>query len=119
MSRYMWVDARKADGFEIKAACQVAEVSTSTYYDFKAREGLGPTEAEWDEAILVNEIIDVHRYLDDTYGSPRMTDELRDRGFGVTHKQVERLMAENGLYAKDGRRRKLRTTIPDISAPPN
>ena len=63
-------------------------------------------------------MIDVHRDLDDTYGSPRMTDELRDRGFGVNHKRVERLMAQNGLYAKDGRRRKLRTTIPDISARP-
>ena len=27
-------------------------------------------------------------------------------------------MADNGLYAKDGRRRKVRTTIPDVSAPP-
>jgi hypothetical protein len=47
-----------------------------------------------------------------------VTDELRDRGFGVNHNRVERLMAQNGLCAKDGRRRKLRTTIPDISAPP-
>jgi len=27
-------------------------------------------------------------------------------------------MAENGIYATDGRRRKVRTTIPDVSAPP-
>ena len=47
-----------------------------------------------------------------------MTEELRRRGFGVNHKRVERLMADNGLYAKDGRRRKVRTTIPDVSAPP-
>ena len=37
MSRYMWVDARKAEGFEVKAACQAAEVPTSSYYDFKVR----------------------------------------------------------------------------------
>jgi transposase InsO family protein len=47
-----------------------------------------------------------------------MTDELRDRGCCVNHKRVERLMAEEGLHAKDGRRRKVRTTIPDVTAPP-
>jgi len=118
MSRYGWVDSRKAEGFEVKAACQVAGVSTSAYYDFKAREAAGPSEADWEEALLINEIHLVHDHLDDTYGSPRMTDELCDRGFCVNHKRVERLMAENGLYARDGRRRKLRTTIPDVSAPP-
>ena len=60
----------------------------------------------------------VHDELDDTYGSPRMTDELRDRGFCDNHKRVERLMSEYGLHAQDGRRRKVRTTIPDVSAPP-
>lgn len=118
MSRYAWVDARKADGFDVKTACGVAEVSTSAYYDFKIREAAGPSPAEWDEALLVNQIVDFHAQVDDTYGSPRMTSELKGRGKKVNHKRVERLMAENGLYAKDGRRRKIRTTIPDISAPP-
>jgi hypothetical protein len=88
MSRYCWVDSRKAEGFEVKAACKVAGVSTSAYYDFKTRQAYGPTWAEWEEAILINEIIDVHCHLDDTYGSPRVTDELRERGFCVNHKRV-------------------------------
>ena len=70
---------------------------------------------EWDEAIVVNEISDVHHGHDDTYGSPRMIGELRRRGFCDNHTQVERLMAENGIYAKDGRRKKVRTTIPDLT----
>ena len=118
MSRYRWVDSQKAAGFEVAAACAVAEVSTSAYYGWQAKVAAGPTEAEWDEAMLINEMHDVHAHLDDTYGSPRMTDEVKDRGFCVNHKRVERLMAENGLYARDGRRRKVRTTIPDVSAPP-
>lgn len=118
MSRYRWVDSQRAEGFEVTAACTVAEVSTSAYYGWHARVAAGPSEAEWDEAILVNEMHQVHDHLDDTYGSPRMTDELRARGFCVNHKRIERLMNENGLRAKDGRRRKLRTTIPDVSAPP-
>jgi transposase InsO family protein len=118
VTRYRWIDSQKADGLPVAAACRVAEVSDSAYYDWVNRAAAGATEAEWDEAILVNAIYDVHHHLDDTYGSPRMTDELRRRGFDVNHKRVERLMADNGLYAKDGRRRKVRTTIPDVSAPP-
>jgi putative transposase len=118
VSRYHHVSAMKAEGFPIEAACEAAEVSTSAYYDWLATRAVGPTEAGWDEAIVVNEIVDIHLNVDDTYGSPRMTDELRRRGRCVNHKRVERLMADNGLYAKDGRRRKVRTTIPDVSAPP-
>jgi transposase-like protein len=115
--RYRHVSAMKAEGFPVEAACEAAEVSTSAFYDWLARSA-GPTDAEWDEALLINEIRRVHDELDDTYGSPRMTDVLRDRGFCANHKRVERVMAENDIYAQDGRRKKVRTTIPDVSAPP-
>jgi transposase InsO family protein len=36
----------------------------------------------------------------------------------VNHKRVEHIVREHALYAKDARRRKCRTTIPDVSAPP-
>lgn len=118
MSRYRHVSAMKAEGFPVQAACAAAEISTSAYYDWVAKVAGGPSEAERDEALLINEIMNVHRHLDDTYGSPRMTGELGRRGHCVNHKRVERLMAENAIYARDGRRKKVRTTIPDVSAPP-
>ena len=117
MSRYRFVSTMKAEGFPVLAACEVAEVSTSAYYEWLERS-LAPSLEEWDEAHLVNEMHDVHRHLDDTYGSPRMTGELRRRGYCVNHKRVERLMVDNGIVAADARRKKLRTTIPDLSAPP-
>jgi putative transposase len=117
VTRYRHVSAMKAVGYSVKAACRAAEVSTSAYYDWVVRSS-APSEAEWTEALVINEIHRVHDHLDDTYGSPRMTDELRDRGFCVNHKRVERLMADNGIYARDGRRKKVRTTIPDVTAPP-
>jgi putative transposase len=107
-----------AEGFPVQAACEAAEVSTSAYYDWMAKVAAGPSAAEWDEALVINEMHDVHAHHDDTYGSPRMTTELRRRGFCVNHKRTEALMAENGIVAQDGRRRKLRTTIPDVTAPP-
>lgn len=51
-------------------------------------------------------------------GTRRSGTSLRRRGYCVNHKRTERLMADNGLFAKDGRRKKLRTTIPDVTAPP-
>ena len=117
MSRYRHVSAMKAAGFPVVAACDAAEVSPSAYYDWVAKSA-GPTGADWDEALVVNEIRKVHEQLDDSYGSPRMTSELRDRGFCCNHKRVERLMTLYGIYAKDGRRKKVRTTIPDVCAPP-
>jgi putative transposase len=117
VTRYRWIDARKAEHFPVAAACATAGVSASAYYEWAERSA-APTEADWDEAILVNEMYEIHFGHDDTYGSPRMRDELARRGFSVNHKRVERLMAAYGLYAQDGRRKKCRTTIPDVSAPP-
>ena len=118
MSRYRFVSTMKAEGFPVAAACEVAEVSTSAYYDCAAKVRSGPSAVEWVEALVVNETRDVHAHHDGTYGSPRMTTELRRRGFCLNHKRTERLMAENGIVAADGRRKKVRTTIPYVTAPP-
>jgi hypothetical protein len=76
VSRCRHVPAMKAQVFPIAAACEAAEVSTSAYYDWLARLAR-PSDAEWNEAILIEEMHNVHRHLDDSFGSPRMTDELR------------------------------------------
>jgi hypothetical protein len=89
MKRYRWIDARKAEGFPITAACEVAEVATSSFYAWCQRSA-APTDAEWDEAVLVNAMVDLHRDSDATYGSPRMTPALRRQGFCVNHKRTER-----------------------------
>ena len=111
MSRYRHVDAMKAEGFPVRAACEAAEVSTSAYYDWKAKEVAGPSGAEVEEAHLVNEIFDIHAETDKTYGSPRVTAEPRRRGYCVNHKRVERLMAGHDIVGITPRRF-VRTTLP-------
>jgi putative transposase len=117
VSRYRFVSTMKAEGFPVQAACEAAEVSASAYYEWAARVAAGPTAAEWHEAHLVNEIHDVHHRHDDTYGSPRMTSELRRRGYCANRKRVARLMADNGIVAAAPRRR-VRTTLPAKLAEP-
>ncbi len=117
MSRYRFVSTMKAEGFPIDAACEAAEVSTSAYYEWLQRAA-GPTEAELDEAYLINRIRDIHADSDSTYGSPRVNAALRRRGYCVNHKRTERLMAENAIVGVTPRRRTPRTTMAAEGAPP-
>lgn len=117
MTRYRWVAARKAEGFPITAACKVAEVSTTAFDDWRRRGAAGPTDAECAEAALVAVIREIHDETDGTYGEPRMTPELRDRGWAVNHKRVERLMRVHGIVGVHKPPR-VRTTIPAEHAPP-
>jgi transposase InsO family protein len=93
------------------------QVSTSDYYEWRGNHER-PSERDLDEAYLVNEIHAIHDHFDDSYGSPRLTNELAARGYYANHKRVERLVATYGLYATDARRRRVRTTVADLWAPP-
>lgn len=111
MTRYRWVLDRKAEGFPITMACKVAEVSRQAFNDWRRKRAAGPTDAGLDEEVLVAEMRKIHDESDATYGQPRMTPELRDRGFVVNHKRVERLMRVHGIIGVH-KAPKVRTTIP-------
>jgi putative transposase len=115
--RYAWVAARKAEGFPTMAACEVADVSRQAFYDWRARENAEPTEAEVAEADLVEEMREIHDEFDETYGSPRMTVELGNRGRRVNRKRVERLVRVHGIVGVH-KPAKVRTTIPVEEAAP-
>lgn len=117
MTRYRWVDSRKAEGFMVTDACAVAQVSTSAFYAWHATASCGPTAAELEEAYLINAIVDVHRDSGGSYGAPRVTAALRRAGWRINRKRVERLMRTNDIVGLH-QRRKLRTTIPAEQAPP-
>lgn len=117
MTRYCWVAARKVEGFPTTTACEVADVSRQAFYDWQQRDAAGPTAAEVAEAELVQEIREIHDEFDECYGSPRMTVELRNRGFRVNRKRVERLMRVHGIVGVH-KPAKVRTTIPAEDAPP-
>ena len=60
----------------MRPCCRVLEVAPSSCYDWLVAPGAGATNRELNEAHLVNAIIDIHDALDDSYESPRLTDEL-------------------------------------------
>jgi len=111
VSRYRCVDDQKAAGFPVTAACEVAGVSTSGYYDWQEREAAGPTERQVAEAQLVELMRAIYDAAEENYGVPRMHRELRRAGQVVNKKRVERLMRLHGMVGRHHRPR-LRTTIP-------
>ena len=117
MSRYRCVDAQKAAGSPVVAACQAAGVSASAFYAWTARREQERQAAEHAQAELVAKIRTIHGESAGTYGSPRVTAELRRRGWRVNHKRVERLMAAHGIVGHRPRRRRS-LTKPNTAEPP-
>jgi len=111
VSRYRCVDDQKAAGFPVTMACNAAEVSTSGYYDWCAREAAGPTDREIAEAELVELMRAIFEASEGNYGVPRMHHELRKAGVVINKKRVHRLMRLHGMAGRHHRRR-CRTTFP-------
>ena len=86
--------------------CRVLEVSTSGYYDWRGR---AESRRQKQDRRLVVEIKAIHKESRQTYGSPRIHDELKDRGVRCGRKRVARLMRLHGLRAKQTRRFKATT----------
>ena len=92
MMLYRFVDEQKAGGFPVERICDIAGVSRSAYYHWKLHRDGVSTVVELEERRLVKEIEEIWDDSDSTYGSPRVTRELRRQGRCVNHKRVERLM---------------------------
>ena len=110
MNRYECVDAQKAAGFPVTAACVAAEVSTSGYYDWKTRIAAGPSPREVADALIVELMCEIFAASDGAYGVPRMHRELRRGGLVINMKKVHRLMRVNGMAGRFHARR-VQTTV--------
>jgi len=80
--------------------CQTLGVSRGGYYDWTKAKSV--REAS-DKALLL-EIKQIHERSRATYGSPRITKDLQDRGTRVGHNRVARLMREVGIIGSTKRR---------------
>jgi transposase InsO family protein len=99
----------------VKRLCRILAVSRSGFYRWIAGEPARQARAAAED-ILAAQIATVHAASGQTYGSPRVTAELREQGIQVNRKRVERIMRRRGVIGRHQRRRK-RTTIPDPAAP--
>ena len=103
MSRFRFISEQRAD-FGVKRLCRVLGVHRSGFYAWLAQADRRATRSVQDDR-LVDQIRQIHRDTAGTYGSPRVTAELRAQGVVVNHKRVERLMREREVVGVHLRRR--------------
>ncbi len=83
--------------FPIEKMCKALKVSRSGYYSWLTRK---PSKREVENSKLLVEIRQIHQRSDQTYGSPRITMELRDQQIKVSRPRVARLMRAAGICSK-------------------
>jgi len=107
--KYAWLDFQ-LHSYPVLALCEVLAVSLSGYRSWK-RGGTPQRKRLSDIQLfqLLTLIRSVHAEVKGAYGSPRMTIEIRARGFPAGKERVERLMRENNIRARHKRRYKVTT----------
>lgn len=95
--------------YSILSLCQNLDVSPSGYYDWLERRSHPGRRASENKA-LAHEIELIHKMSRQTYGSPRIVNELRKQGRHHGRNRVARLMQENGLCGRQKGRYRVQTT---------
>ncbi|GAA3690741.1 IS3 family transposase [Lentzea roselyniae] len=107
----------KGERFALRRMARLLAVSTSGYYAYVKRcAATVLTSRQQRRADLEVKIVQAHKDSRGTYGSPRITAELRGQGEVVSAKTVAKVMADIGIEGISPRTFKVRTTIADPSA---
>ncbi len=100
--RFAFIDTWKKIWF----LCRVLQVSSRGFRAWKTRP---ISQTQRDDMVLLAHIREQHRLSLQSYGRPRMTEELQALGLNVGHRRVGRLMRENGIKVVRTRKHKVTT----------
>ena len=92
--------------YGVKKMCILLKISRSGYYVWKGRSSSKQALANENLLLCIKESYKKGREI---YGSPRITDDLRESGIRCGHNRVARLMRISGIRAKTKRRFKVTT----------
>ena len=104
--KYAWIDRHRAM-YPLALMCALLAVSLNGFRAWL--RGGSPDRKRLTDAQLLALIGAIHAEVKGAYGSPRMLEELRGRGFRVGKARVERLMREHEIRARHKRRWKATT----------
>jgi len=96
-----------ADQFPVQKMCEVLKVSVTGYYYW--RRGIVGSRAHARKALVVH-IKAIHQSSKGRYGSPRICEELRDRGIKVSRPTVARIMRQESIRSIVARKYRVNTT---------
>jgi putative transposase len=123
MAKYAGADestgpiAPEHERFSIRRMARLLGVSASGYYAHAKRAAATVlTPRQQRRAELEVKITQAHQDSRGTYGSPRITAELREQGEVVTAKTVAKIMASIGIEGLSPRTFKVKTTVVDPAA---
>ena len=105
---------KNREEFPVNFMCQVLKISRSGFYEWSTRK---PSARQIANQKLLAEVKTVYEASDETYGSPRITSELKSKGVPCSKSRVARVMHKAQLYAVAGRKFKPQTTDSKHSEP--
>lgn len=105
--KYAFIDSLR-DEYAVTKMCRWAGVSRSGYYKWRTRK---PSDTELRRIEAERLLINLFVRFKSRYGSPRMTVELNENGVLISENTVAKLMAKQGLMAKNGKAYKY---FPDV-----
>lgn len=100
----------------IARLCENLQVSPSGFYDWDRRRSAPGFRAREDQ-VLAEQITAIHAESRQTYGSPRIADELRARGRRHGRNRIARLMKSRGICGRQKGRYRVQTTDSDHDHP--
>ena len=103
--KYKFIETHRLS-LGVMKMCQAFKVSRSGYYDWRNR---GESKRSVANRQLLSDIRVVHTRSRQNYGSPRVTDELRECGVCCSENRVAKLMQDNNIRAKRSRKFKATT----------
>lgn len=80
--------------FGVERMCKVFKISKSGFYDWQKRK---PSARQLENQQISKEINRVYKASKSRYGSPKITDQLRDNGWQVSRPRVARIMRNEGI----------------------
>ena len=92
--------------FAIEKMCNALKVSRSGYYSWLKNK---PSKREIENQEILDQIRQIHHESRKTYGSPRITAELRSRDISVSRPRVARLMKKANIRSKTVKKFKVTT----------
>ena len=93
--------------FGVERMCKVFKISRSGLYDWKKRK---PSARQVENQKITKEIKIVYKASKNRYGSPKITNELTDRGWIVSRPRVARIMRSEGLRSIINKKYRCTTT---------
>ena len=99
--KYAWIDTQRS-AFPLPVLCDALSVSQSGFRAWQA--GGTPERKRLTDGQALVLIRTIHQEVRQAYGARRIHAELRGRGYRIGLPRIERLMRENGLWARHKRR---------------